>query len=100
MGINPAPQPAPPVQPSQKRRSAPPPSAVRPGAPAVKSRAPGRDDPPTIVPSKPAQGPEKHIRIEASPADRARSQSKAASARQYWMNYYRTHDEDPDDVKE
>jgi hypothetical protein len=54
-----------------------------------------------VEPAKPAGDAKRPlIPIEAGSADATRSQSKAASTYQYWMNYYRTHDESPEALKE
>jgi hypothetical protein len=40
------------------------------------------------------------IPIEASPSDAAQRQQRATNKYQYWSKFYRTHDEEPKDLKE
>ncbi len=74
-----------------------------PGAvssPPPRSRKPDRDAPPTIQPLKPSQATEGKIAIPFDPKAALKGHSKAADTFQYWMNYYRKHDESAADVKE
>lgn len=63
-------------------------------------RKPNRDDPPTIVPAKPGQAPSGLIPITPGPKDAVKPQTRSLSTAQYWKNFYRTHNEAPEDLQE
>lgn len=66
-----------------------------------KPKKPGRDDPPTIESAKPGQDPAtKDLIPIPSGAPRTTPKKKAVSTPEYWMNYYKTHDEKASDLKD
>lgn len=52
------------------------------------------------MPAKPKEPKRELIKIDGAPTGATRPRAKGVSTSQYWMSYYRTHDEDPKDLRE